>query len=348
VFTTELAHLDPATAAAIAAQVLPGAARMTTAQIRRALRKLVLDHDPAAAARRREQAARDADVHAWPEASGNAALAGRELAEADVLTASQHLTAVATWLRSRGAPGSLGQLRAGVFIALLSGRDPGELAPGSLDPGDVAVAGGLLPPPVTGTIHLTLPLATWAGLGQNSGEIAAHGPAAGPACRDLAARLAQSTQTRWALTITTPQGQPLAHASSIHGPGPPPEPQAALRWAASQSGKITWLEGGTCTHAGEEPGYRPSRRLQHLIRARQQRCSHPGCGRPAAGCDLDHTIPHHQGGRTCQCNLAPLCRWHHRAKQTPGWKLEQPAPGIMTWTLPSGRTYTTTAEPYPV
>ena len=46
--------------------------------------------------------------------------------------------------------------------------------------------------------------------------------------------------------------------------------------------------------------------------------------------------------------FTPLCRWHHRAKQTPGWKLQQTQPGIMTWTLPSGRTYTRTAEPYPV
>jgi hypothetical protein len=42
-----------------------------------------------------------------------------------------------------------------------------------------------------------------------------------------------------------------------------------------------------------------------------------------------------------------LCRRHHQAKQAPGWHLDQPEPGILTWTLPSGRRYTTTAEPYP-
>lgn len=40
-------------------------------------------------------------------------------------------------------------------------------------------------------------------------------------------------------------------------------------------------------------------------------------------------------------NLGPACRRHHRVKQAPGWHLEQPQPGIMRWTTPSGRSYTT-------
>src|SRR5215469_7714004 len=44
----------------------------------------------------------------------------------------------------------------------------------------------------------------------------------------------------------------------------------------------------------------------NLIKARNATCTAPGCGRGAASCDLDHTDPHHHGGRTCECNLAPL------------------------------------------
>jgi hypothetical protein len=54
-----------------------------------------------------------------------------------------------------------------------------------------------------------------------------------------------------------------------------------------------------------------------------------------------------KGGRTCICNLAPCCRRHHRAKQSPGWQLQQPLPGQMTWRMPSGRTYRTAGDPYP-
>jgi hypothetical protein len=110
---------------------------------------------------------------------------------------------------------------------------------------------------------------------------------------------------------------------------------------------ITDLETGTCTHQRESPAYRPPLSLQHLIRIRQATCAFPGCRRPATRCDLDHTIPHHLGGRTCECGLAPLCRGHHQAKQAPRWTLAQNQPGTMTWTTPSHRTYTTDPTSYP-
>jgi hypothetical protein len=116
-------------------------------------------------------------------------------------------------------------------------------------------------------------------------------------------------------------------------------------WAAGL--ELQWLESGVCTHRRESAGYRPSPSLQHLIRVRQQMCAFPGCGRPARRCDLDHTVPYEAGGRTCECNLAPLCRRHHQCKQARGWTLEQPRPGIMIWTTPSGRSYTTYPTAHP-
>jgi hypothetical protein len=110
---------------------------------------------------------------------------------------------------------------------------------------------------------------------------------------------------------------------------------------------ITPLQAGDCAHPRETPAYQPGRTLRHIIEIRQATCSHPGCRRPATRCDLDHTIPHHLGGRTCECGLAPLCRAHHQAKQAPGWALTQDRPGTMTWTTPSRRTYTTGPTSYP-
>ncbi len=34
-------------------------------------------------------------------------------------------------------------------------------------------------------------------------------------------------------------------------------------------------------------------------------CAAAGCRRAAGTCDLDHTVPHHRGGRTCECNIGP-------------------------------------------
>jgi hypothetical protein len=84
-----------------------------------------------------------------------------------------------------------------------------------------------------------------------------------------------------------------------------------------------------------------------LIEVRHRTCSFRGCRRAAERCDLDHTIPHHLGGATCRCNLAPLCRRHHQAKQAQGWRLDQPQPGVLLWTLPHGRRYQVEPDLYP-
>jgi hypothetical protein len=144
---------------------------------------------------------------------------------------------------------------------------------------------------------------------------------------------------------------PPGHGPPGHGPpghGPPghgpPGPRGLLDLLGITD--LTPLARGPCQHTRAEDRYRPGRRLRHLIRARATTCTAPGCGRPAARCDLDHTVPHHDGGPTCECNLAPLCRRHHRCKQAHGWRLEQPEPGVLIWHTPSGRTYTTTPTQY--
>jgi Domain of unknown function (DUF222) len=131
------------------------------------------------------------------------------------------------------------------------------------------------------------------------------------------------------------------------GPPGPPDPQAA-EFLRRLNVTLSPVIRGPCDHAQAEDGYRPSRKLQHLVNARSPRCSAPGCGRPAARCDLDHSTPWHRGGLTCPCNLAPLCRRHHRCKQSQGWKLEQVSPGVLAWRTPSGLTYTTTPAAYPM
>ena len=134
------------------------------------------------------------------------------------------------------------------------------------------------------------------------------------------------------------------------GPGhrPPgrPRPPARPPGSGDLTVTLTPLARDGCDHCTEEFRYQPGQRLQHLIRARTATCSAPGCRRPAARCDLDHTIPYDHGGRSCECNLAPLCRHHHRTKQAQGWHLEQLAPGIMRWTTPARRRHTTTPTTY--
>ena len=150
---------------------------------------------------------------------------------------------------------------------------------------------------------------------------------------------ARHPRTRWCITALNPDGTAAAHGCA-RGRHPPP----GLNNLTTI--QLPPIARGSCDHAHAENGYRPSRKLQHLVRARSARCTAPGCGRPAARCDLDHTVPWDQGGLTCQCDLAPLCRHHHKCKQTEGWQLDQPEPGVLVWRTPSSRSYATAPTVY--
>ncbi|WP_340540027.1 HNH endonuclease signature motif containing protein [Nocardioides sp. GXZ039] len=85
--------------------------------------------------------------------------------------------------------------------------------------------------------------------------------------------------------------------------------------------------------------YEAPDRLRRHIELRDLTCVFPHCQKPATRCDLDHVCPHSRGGATCSCNLAPLCRRHHRAKTHGTWRYLIEHPGSYRWTTPSGQTY---------
>jgi len=123
-----------------------GAGGWMTGQLRARLRQAVLAADPGAAVRRRRDARADADVESWDESSGNAALAGRELPPAQVIAALARLTALARWLHDNGAAGTIGQLRAAAYLALLADRPVESLLPGlAADRRNPASAAGAQP-----------------------------------------------------------------------------------------------------------------------------------------------------------------------------------------------------------
>lgn len=82
--------------------------------------------------------------------------------------------------------------------------------------------------------------------------------------------------------------------------------------------------------------------LAGWLRVRDGHCRFPGCGKPAVGCDIDHTTtPWEHDGATDHDNLAHLCRHHHRLKHRTGWRIRQDHDGVITWTTPAGRSITT-------
>ncbi|MEZ0353479.1 DUF222 domain-containing protein [Mycobacterium sp. pR1184] len=98
-------------------------------------------------------------------------------------------------------------------------------------------------------------------------------------------------------------------------------------------------------HPGDappEPGYVPSAALAAFVRARDLTCRWPGCDHPALRCDLDHTVPFADGGKTHAANLKCYCRTHHLVKTFWGWTDQQLSDGTVILTSPSGQTYVTT------
>ena len=115
--------LDPAEARAAEALVLGWAGKLTPPALAAAMARAVMQVAPDKARKRREQAAREARLERWAEASGNAGLAGRELPPAQVLAADQRVNGWARELRRAGAEGGMDELRALAYLDLLLGRD---------------------------------------------------------------------------------------------------------------------------------------------------------------------------------------------------------------------------------
>ena len=99
--------------------------------------------------------------------------------------------------------------------------------------------------------------------------------------------------------------------------------------------------GGGC--GGAHPGsdvYRPAAAVERAVRARDMTCRWPGCRTRTERCDVDHTVPFPEGS-TAECNLACLCRLHHRVKHRAGWFVSQPGRGRLDLISPTGRVYVT-------
>ena len=336
--TSVLSDEDAALADEILAGMAPG---KTYAELRRAANRLVLRLDPEAVRRRKEKARREARVRSFREESGNAGISGRELPSMEVLASMQHVEERARALRDAGVPGTWEELKVRATLDLLQERDsrqalggsfasggkdgdgsgpdapggPGGPGPGGPDPGGSGPGG----PSIGAQVTITVPATALGGDTGPAGEVDGFGILDHVDTRDLVAAAARNPAARWCLTVLNPDGTAAAHACAA---GPHPWGTGHDPPGQGRPGPLT-IRGlqdflnikaltpvirGPCQHTKAEDRYRPSRKLTHLVKARNTTCTAPGCGRRAARCDLDHTEPHDQGGRTCECNLEPLCQ----------------------------------------
>jgi hypothetical protein len=92
--------------------------------------------------------------------------------------------------------------------------------------------------------------------------------------------------------------------------------------------------------------YEVDGRISEPVALRDLTCVFPWCTRPARklrpdehSADCDHNKPYAQGGATCTCQIAPLCRRHHRLKTHGGWPYYILESGSYVWTSPHGYQY---------
>lgn len=283
------------------------------------------------AERRREASEAERRVDCRDTDNGTAVLGGVHLPAGPAIAADDRLHAIARAIKAGGDPRTLDQLSADVFLSLLLGVQPAAMTSATISGADAVrarVGGDMLAgrsaedsisgdgdrPDVRmplavaamartvgnriGAVHLTVPLPTLLGLSAEQGEASGYGPLTAEVARQMAGA-ASDSRTRWCVTVTDANGEPLHHGHL---------------------------------------GYRPPPEMAHVIRTLQPTCVFPGCGRPASACDLDHRVPYDRGGATCPCNVSPLCRRHHRTKQADGWRLTE-HDACLRWTTPAGRTY---------
>ncbi|WP_235566826.1 HNH endonuclease signature motif containing protein, partial [Microbacterium sp. Root61] len=158
---------------------------------------------------------------------------------------------------------------------------------------------------------------------------------------------AESRGIRATVVVTVPvlslldsDGQ--SHGASVEGVGPIPLARARELCGSAEGWMrvLTHPETGVVLSVGRER-YRPPPELRRLVRWRAERCMAPGCGIPAARCEIDHTVAWEHGGTTELSNLAPLCKGHHTIKHHGRWRVHQIADsgGALEWTSPTGRHY---------
>jgi hypothetical protein len=130
-----------------------------------------------------------------------------------------------------------------------------------------------------------------------------------------------------------------------YGPIPADAAREIAGTATSWTRLLTHPETGVVLSVGSEQ-YRVPADMKRVLNVRDGTCRFPGCNRPAARSDIDHTRPWQHGGPTDLDNLAHLCRAHHRLKHQTLWQVEQEPGGVLVWTSPAGQTHRTYPETY--
>jgi hypothetical protein len=335
VLVEETSGLSAQDAQAVAAGLLSAASRLTSAQLRYRVRRRVAVVDSEAASRR--AAGNRRARRAWlGELEDGLAELGALLPANDAALGWSVLDTLARTVLAEDPEDrrTLDEVRADVFADLVTGRAhvpaarvpaaaapappsasptpaPPTPAPPTPAPPTPCLSSGRrrLPPPAV--LQVTVPWRTLVGGSNLPGEVSGFGPV--------------DAETARAVAVTALED--LSGGLSVH-------------WIVHDDSGRAVATTSTTRHRRRLDEYR-ARVLTALgVEVRDRTCRHPGCRAPARRCDHDHTVPF-PFGRTVTCNLACLCRRHHRSKTHGRWRVEQLPGGRLVWTSPTGTVHRT-------
>lgn len=341
VITDELGRLDAPARTKVEARALSQAPSHDSVGLRRVVKRLACAADPAESAQRHTHARQRRFVAVTPAEDGMAWLEAFLPAE-DASAVKTILDAAAETAKRRdreaGCPTRTADQRRADALAHLAwtALTTGHPGTGATSQGSTsAESGGAGSDHAAGSAGARdLPPA---GAGDSVGTGANDGIVLSPARgRPVAVGVT--------LALTTLAGlddQP----AELDGYGPIP---AAVGRRLAAAGVWRWLGTHPATGQLLDFGltrYRPTRALADFITHRDRSCRAPGCHRRAADCDIDHAVPHADGGPTNPVNCTCLCRTHHLLKHHGGWTLQPDGNGGHAWTSPTGHRYLKPPEP---
>jgi hypothetical protein len=355
----------------VQAAALEKASTQTTGQLRRRIRRIVQRLAPEAIEERKREAVRQRRLELFDTPSGTSDLALCDLAAEDAHAIYNKITAAALGIKSDGDTRPLDAIRADLATQLLQGSPlpdairaligrtctnaahPGSVssrrvpalndrASGLPQPaqGDRASVSGAAPvvPVVPVCVH-ACPTPTPTPTPTPDGLLS-EGVDAEPS----GGRQASVSEERHGdeVEVSVLADVIAQRLALVSGRVPSRGLPSAVRRAVQRI-RHDLAEAREAACRGDDemhgrPGYRPPAAMRREVEARHETCVFPSCNQPSHRCDLDHTILW-RPGTTCLCNLAPLCRRHHRLKQRPDWRLVHVWPGLLIWVTPSGAWY---------
>ncbi|MGE0295655.1 DUF222 domain-containing protein [Pseudonocardia sp.] len=372
--------LSPEHAAAVAARVLGRAPEQSKGQLRKSVQRAVISVDPEGAERRHQAARNDRRVTVNAQPEGMASL-WAYFSAPDARACFESLTRLARGLGGDD-PRRMDARRADLLVALLTGRisyvdpadPPGDAiregcpggamwpgGPGSVDEAGAAQAG---PAEAAGTADCAGVAGSVGGRRDSDRPPPSRKGASPPLApqhthRDPARprreRLNPMSPGKPLITIVIPHSTLLdADDEPAELPGYGPIPAGLAREVAADGvwrRLVTDPLSGTVLDHGRTT-YKPPTGLADHVRSRDLHCRGPRCPRPATSCELDHHVPHPEGP-TSAANLVALCKRHHDLKGgadhgSNGWRVVLEPDGGLTWTTPTGRTWTSHPHDYRV